>query len=109
MFDLEDDDLRRSRARIGHVTSTIKRTTQRAIFLSPLLSLLWLFGCGDQVIVEGIDANTGRPVSGEAAQVEDLGDGSSNDGGTPDMEADLYEAAITDEPNLGPNAPGYIP
>jgi hypothetical protein len=73
------------------------------------LSSLWLYGCGDQVIVEGINAETGKPVSGEAAQVQDLGDGSSNAGGAPDMQADLYEAAITDEPNLGPNSPGYIP
>jgi hypothetical protein len=85
------------------------RKNLRRICLSSLLSLLWLSGCGDQVIVEGINAETGKPVSGEAAQVQDLGDGSSNDGGPPDMEADLYEAAITDEPNLGPNAPGYIP
>ena len=88
---------------------TRTRTNLRMIGLSSLLSLLWLSGCGDQVIVEGINAETGKPVSGDAAQVEDLGDGSSNDGGPPDVEADLYEAAITDEPNLGPNAPGYIP
>jgi len=79
------------------------------IGLAPLLSVLWLSGCGDQVVVEGINTDTGRPVSGEAAQVEDLGDGSSNEGGPVYMEADLYDAAITDEPNLGPNAPGYIP
>lgn len=89
--------------------STLTQTSLQRLRLSPLLSLLWLSGCGDQVIVEGINAETGKPVSGEAAQVQDLGDGSSNDGGPPDMEADLYEAAITDEPNLGPNAPGYIP
>jgi hypothetical protein len=89
--------------------STRTQTIVRTIGLTPLFALLWLSGCGDQVIVEGINAETGKPVSGEAAQVEDLGDGSSNDGGPPDMEADLYEAAITDEPNLGPNAPGYIP
>ncbi len=74
-----------------------------------MLLTFWLAGCGDQMVVEGIEVDTGRPVGGQAAEVQDLGDGSSNDGGTPDMEADLYEAAITDEPNLGPNAPGYIP
>jgi len=89
--------------------STHTRTRIRTSCLFCLSSMLWLPGCGDQVIVEGINAETGKPASGEAAQVEDLGDGSSNDGGPPDMEADLYEAAITDEPNLGPNAPGYIP
>jgi hypothetical protein len=89
--------------------STLTRTSRRMIGLYCLLSLLWLSGCGDQVIIEGINAETGKPVSGEAAEVQDLGDGSSNDGGPVDAEADLYEAAITDEPNLGPNAPGYIP
>jgi hypothetical protein len=89
--------------------STRTRARLPSIYLSLLLSSLWLYGCGDQVIVEGINAETGKPVSGEAAQVQDLGDGSSNDGGAPDMQADLYEAALTDEPNLGPNAPGYIP
>jgi len=91
------------------MNTTRTRTSLRMIGLAPLLSVLWLPGCGDQVVVEGINADTGRPVSDEAAQVEDLGDGSSNEGGPVDMEADLYDAAITDEPNLGPNAPGYIP
>jgi len=53
--------------------------------------------------------DTDLPVGGDVAEVEDLGDGSTDDGGTPDVEADLHEAAITGEKNLGPNAPGYIP
>jgi hypothetical protein len=76
--------------------------------LAALALTLGLAACGDQVVVEGIDANTGQPVSGQAAQVQDLGDGTSNEG-EPDMEADLHEAAIDDEANMGPNAPGYIP
>jgi len=47
--------------------------------LALLLLALALAGCGDQVIVEGINLDTGRPVGGAAAEVEDLGDGSSND------------------------------
>ncbi len=90
------------------MTRTTIRIGLRTAPLALLLTL-GLPGCGDQMVVEGIDVDTAHPVSGEAAEVEDLGDGSSNDGGAPDMEADLYEAAITDEPNLGPNAPGYIP
>jgi hypothetical protein len=43
------------------------------------------------------------------ANVQDLGDGSTNDGGRPDGYFDLRDAAIDDEKNLGPNAPGYIP
>ncbi len=77
--------------------------------LAALLLTLGLAACGDQVVVEGIDLQTDKPVSGDVAEVQDLGDGTSNEGGAPDMEADLYEAAITDEKNLGPNAPGYIP
>jgi hypothetical protein len=33
----------------------------------------------------------------------------TNEGGPVDAEADLHEAAVTEEENLGPNAPGYIP
>lgn len=61
------------------------------------------------MVVEGIDLQTAKPVSGDVAEVQDLGDGTSNEGGAPNLEADLHEAAITDEKNLGPNAPGYIP
>ena len=77
--------------------------------LGVLFLTLALSGCSDQAVIEGINVDSGRPVGGETAEVVDLGDGSSNEGGTPDVEADLYEAANTDEPNLGPNAPGYIP
>jgi hypothetical protein len=85
---------------------------QRRTITYPLAGLLLNLGlaaCGDQMVVEGIDPETGKPVSGEAAQVQDLGDGTSNEGGPVDMEADLHEAAIDDEQNMGPNAPGYIP
>lgn len=71
--------------------------------------LLGLTACGDAVIVEGVDVEKGTWVGGEAAEVQDLGDGTTNEGGAPDLEADLHEAAETEEENLGPNAPGYIP
>jgi hypothetical protein len=74
-----------------------------------LLLTLGLGACGDEVIVQGVDVEKGSLVGGEAAEVDDLGDGTSNEGGPPDMEADLHEAAETEEENLGPNAPGYIP
>ena len=63
-----------------------------------LLLLLGLGACGDEVIVQGVDVEKGTLVGGEAAEVDDLGDGPSNEGGPPDIVADL-----------GPNAPGYIP
>lgn len=78
------------------------------LVLSALLGL-GLSGCGDDVIVQGVDVEKGALVGGDAAEVEDLGDGTSDEGGAPDVEADLHEAAVTDEDNLGPNAPGYIP
>jgi hypothetical protein len=78
------------------------------LVLSAVLSL-GLGGCNDQVVVQGVDVERGSLVGGEAAEVEDMGDGTSNEGGSPDLEADLHEAAETDEQNLGPNAPGYIP
>lgn len=74
-----------------------------------LLLALGLGACGDEVIVQGVDVEKGTLVGGEAAEVDDLGDGTSNEGGPPGIEADLHEAAITEEENLGPNAPGYIP
>jgi hypothetical protein len=77
--------------------------------LAAALLALALAACGDQIVVEGIDAKTGGELGAPAAQVEDLGDGTTNEGGPVDMEADLHEAAIDDEKNLGPNAPGYIP
>lgn len=84
---------------------------QRRVGSRPL-ALVLLFGltaCGDAVIVEGVDVEKGTWVGGKAAAVQDLGDGSTNEGGAPDLEADLHEAAVTEEENLGPNAPGYIP
>jgi hypothetical protein len=91
------------------MTLVTTRACLRSAHLGLLLLTLALTGCGDQVVVEGINMDTDRPIGGDVAEVEDLGDGSTNDGGTPDFEADLHEAAITDEKNLGPNAPGYIP
>lgn len=85
-------------------------TRTRSMFLAALSLSLALAGCGggDQVVVEGVDAKTGKPLDDRAAQVQDLGAGQSNEG-EPDMEADLHEAAIDQEDNMGPNAPGYIP
>lgn len=83
-----------------------RRVGSRALVVALMLGLT---ACGDQVIIEGVDVEKGASVGGEAAEVQDLGDGSTNEGGAPDMEADLHEAAETEEENLGPNAPGYIP
>lgn len=47
------------------------------------------------------------PSIGE--DVQDLSDGTTNEGGDPDVLVDATEAAVKEEKNLGPNAPGYIP
>jgi hypothetical protein len=75
----------------------------------------------EEVITNGLDVDVrqyidespqGQPdpaADQGVANVEDLGDGSTNDGGSPDGDFDLRDAALDDEQNLGPNAPGYIP
>ena len=92
-----------------HTRCQVTQTRRISNPLAATLLAIGLAACGDQMVVEGIDPETGKPVSGEAAQVDDQGDGTSNEGGPVDMEADLHEAAIDDEQNMGPNAPGYIP
>lgn len=72
----------------------------------------------EEVITQGIDVDV-RQVIDEAPQgqaspdigqdVQALGDGTTNEGGVPDAVFDLRDAALQDEKNLGPNAPGYIP
>ena len=75
----------------------------------------------EEVITNGLDVDVrqyidesphGQPdpaAEQSVANVQDLGDGSTNDGGAPDGYFDLRDAALDDEQNLGPNAPGYIP
>lgn len=75
----------------------------------------------EAVITNGIDVDV-RQYIDESPQgqsdvgadqgtdnVQDLGDGTTNEGGPVDAEFDLRDAALEDEKNLGPNAPGYIP
>jgi len=90
--------------------------------IGPLLLVTALTAQADEeVITDGpdvdvrqyIDESPHRQPSSDAdqgvADVQDLGDGSTNDGGPPEGYFDLRDAAIDDEKNLGPNAPGYIP
>ncbi|MGB5735549.1 MAG: hypothetical protein WBM40_14030 [Thiohalocapsa sp.] len=62
-----------------------------------------------QYIDESPQAQPDPTADQGVANVQDLGDGSTNDGGAPDGYFDLRDAALDDEQNLGPNAPGYIP
>ncbi len=85
---------------------------------SLLLSTGLTASATEEVITNGIDVDV-RQVVDEAPQdqagpdlgdnVQDLGDGTTNEGGVPDAVFDLRDAALEDEQNLGPNAPGYIP
>ena len=62
-----------------------------------------------QYIDESPQAQSGPDTVGDTADVQDLGDGTTNEGGPVDAEFDLRDAALEDDKNLGPNAPGYIP
>lgn len=54
-------------------------------------------------------APQGGPGPAIGEDVQDLSDGTTNEGGDPDVLVNATEAAIREEKNLGPNAPGYIP
>ena len=90
--------------------------------IGPLLLALGLTPAGtaaeEIVTTQGIDVDVrqaiepgpqgrGGPAIGE--DVQDFGDGTTNEGGVPQVTVDPYDAAIRGEKNLGPNAPGYIP
>lgn len=75
----------------------------------------------EEVITNGLDVDVRQTIDESphgqidpgadqgVADVQDLGDGSTNEGGPPDGYFDLRDAALDHEQNLGPNAPGYIP
>ncbi|MBK1722998.1 hypothetical protein [Thiocystis violacea] len=78
-----------------------------ARLLAAALVCLVVSGCGDQVVVEGVDLDDGAVV-GDAvldAQVDETGMSGDEENAT----GDPYEEAVEGEENLGPNAPGYIP
>jgi hypothetical protein len=89
-----------------------------ATFGPLLLATGLCVSAAEEVITQGIDVDV-RQFIDEAPQgqsgpdigqdVQDLGDGTTNDGGEPDALFDPRDAALEDEKNLGPNAPGYIP
>ena len=87
--------------------------------IGPMLLAIGLSAsAAEEVITHGINVDV-RQFIDESPQgqsspdlgqdVQDLGDGTTNDGGAPDAVFDLRDAALEDEKNLGPNAPGYIP
>ncbi len=88
------------------------------VTIGPLLLAIALAASADEdVITDGIDVDVrqfidedpqGRTYPG-IDNVQDLGDGITDEGGVPDAVVDPRDAALEDEKNLGPNAPGYIP
>jgi hypothetical protein len=97
------------------------KTLAIATFSPLLLATALVAHADEEVITNGIDVDVRQYVN-ESPQgqpdmpsdrgiddVQDLGDGTTNEGGPVDAELDLRDAAIEDEKNLGPNAPGYIP
>lgn len=71
-------------------------------------ALLSLAGCGNQVVLEGVDASDGALV-GDSVLDAPMDDTAGLPGAEANATGDPYEEAIDGEKNLGPNAPGYIP
>lgn len=97
------------------------KTLAIATFGPLLLAVALVAHADEEVITNGIDVDVRQSIN-ESPQgqpdapsdqgiydVQDLGDGTTNEGGPVDAEFDLHDAAIEGEKNLGPNAPGYIP
>lgn len=77
-------------------------------FVCTLVAVSHLLGCGDQVVVEGVDVSDGAIV-GDSVLDAPMEDAAGLPGADANATGDPYEETIEDEPNLGPNAPGYIP
>ncbi|MTW19607.1 hypothetical protein [Allochromatium palmeri] len=76
--------------------------------LAAALVCVLVSGCGDQVVVEGVDLNDNDALVGDSVLDTQI-DATGMSGAEANATGDPYEAAIEGEPNLGPNAPGYIP
>ena len=77
--------------------------------LATALLALALGACGDGIVVEGVDVKSGEALNAPAAQVEDLGDGTTNEGGPVDMEADLHRPPSTTSRTWDPTRPAISP
>ena len=75
--------------------------------LAMVLALLLLAGCGDQVVVEGVNVSDGDLVGDSV--IDNPADAAGIAAGEPYEMGDPYEEAEEGEKNMGPNAPGYIP
>lgn len=78
-------------------------------FAYPTIVLLTLLiaGCGDQVVVEGVNTDDDTLVGDSV--IDNPAEGAEMAAGEPYAEGNPYEEAEEGEKNMGPNAPGYIP
>lgn len=76
-------------------------------YIAFFLTLFLVSGCGDQVVVEGVDLNGDQLVGDRVIDTEPDNPEASDDEGF--ASGNPYQEAVEDEKNMGPNAPGYIP
>ena len=97
-------------------TATTKTLTRATI--GALLLAIGLSAAEEEVITDGINVDVRGVIdpapqrdadAGIGQDVQDFSDGTTNEGGVPEVSVDLRDAALEDEQNMGPNAPGYIP
>jgi len=95
-------------------TKNLIRATSGALLLAIGLTT----AAEEEVITDGINVDVrgvidaapqGDADAGIGQDVQDFSDGTTNEGGVPEVSVDLRDAALEDEQNMGPNAPGYIP
>jgi hypothetical protein len=84
-----------------------RRFATPAPVLALAFTLLLLAGCGDQVIVEGVNVSDGALVGDSV--IDNPADAEGIAAGEPYAIGNPYEEAEEGEKNMGPNAPGYIP
>ncbi|SDW23645.1 hypothetical protein [Thiocapsa roseopersicina] len=84
-----------------------RRFATQAPALALAFTLLLLAGCGDQVVVEGVNAADGDLVGDSV--IDNPADAVGIAAGEPYAIGNPYEEAEEGEKNMGPNAPGYIP
>lgn len=86
-----------------------QRTSKKRPSGYPAAALLVMLvaGCGDPVVIEGVNVSDGDLVGDSV--IDNPAEGLEMAAGEPYAEGNPYEEAEEGEKNMGPNAPGYIP